>query len=120
VQKTREIGARTGGSAGGVEVALCRGMSIATVVDRVRAEFVEMPGLELTFPQARRLWNLDADDCRHVVDALAGAGFLKWTARQTIIRTGRDLAIGSDPRPTAEVSVPRARGGEGALNLDLT
>ena len=108
------MGARSRGTASGVEVALCRGMSFATVVDRVRAEFVEMPGLELTFPQAKRLWNLDADDCRHVVDALADAGFLKWTARQTIIRTGRDLATVGDLRPP-HISVRRPIGGDNTV-----
>jgi hypothetical protein len=63
-------------------------MTLASVVDRVRAEFVEMPGLELTLPQAVRLWGLGADDCRHVLDSLAEAGFLKWTARHTVVRTG--------------------------------
>jgi len=63
-------------------------MTFASVVDRVRAEFVEMPGLELTLPQAVRLWGLGADDCRHVLDSLAETGFLKWTARRTVVRTG--------------------------------
>ena len=63
-------------------------MTFSSVLDRVRAEFVEMPGLELTLPQAVRLWGLGADDCRHVLDSLADAGFLKWTARRTVVRTG--------------------------------
>ena len=63
-------------------------MAVASVIDRVRAEFVEMPGLELTLPQAVRLWGLGADDCRHVLDSLADAGFLRWTARRTVVRTG--------------------------------
>lgn len=67
------------------------GMDFTTVVDRVRDDFNEMPGLELTLPQAVRLWNLGADDCRYAVDALVDVGFLKWTARRTIMRTGRDL-----------------------------
>jgi len=86
-------------------------MSFSRVVDRVRAEFVEMPGLELTFPQAVRLWNLGADDCRHVLDSLADAGFLKWTDKRTVIRTGRDLAIGSELRPP-HVSVRRPLSGD--------
>jgi hypothetical protein len=81
-------------------------MSFAAVVDRVRGEFVEMPGLELTVPQAVRLWTLGADDCRYVIDALVDAGFLKWTPRRTIIRTGRDLPIGHAPH-TANISVRR-------------
>ena len=70
-------------------VALSQGiMTFTAVIDRVRAEFVEMPGLELTLAQAVRLWGLGADDCRHVLDSLADAGFLKWTARRTVVRTG--------------------------------
>ena len=69
-------------------------MSFAIVVDRVRSEFIEMPGMELTMAQATRLWNLGADDCRHVLDSLVDVGFLRWTPRRTVIRTGKNLAIG--------------------------
>lgn len=84
-------------------------MSFAAVVDRVRGEFVEMPGLELTLAQAVRLWTLGADDCRYVIDALVDVGFLKWTARRTIVRTGRDLPLGADLQ-TADIPVmPKLR-----------
>ena len=85
-------------------------MSFAAVVDRVRGEFVEMPGLELTQAQAVRLWTLGADDCRYVIDALVDAGFLKWTPRRTIVRTGRDLPIG--PFDAAHISVRRQYRGD--------
>ena len=78
-------------------------MSFSTVVDRVRGEFLEMPGMELTVAQAIKLWNLGADDCRFVLDALVDAGFLRWTARRTVIRTGRPWAI--DCLVPAHVSV---------------
>ena len=65
-------------------------MSFATVVDRVRMDFVEMPEMELTLPQAVRLWSLGMDDCRFVIDALVDAGFLAWTPKRTIVRKGRD------------------------------
>ena len=81
-------------------------MSFAAVVDRVRGEFVEMPGLELTLPQAVRLWTLGADDCRYVIDALVDAGFLKWTTRRTIVRTGRDLRVGLEAA-TSDILVRR-------------
>jgi hypothetical protein len=71
-------------------------MSFATVVDRVRADFMEMPGLELTLPQAVRLWTLGTDDCRFVIDMLVDAGFLKWTARRTIVRTGAEFRAQPD------------------------
>ena len=69
-------------------------MSFATLVDRARADFTEMPRLELSLAQAGRLWSLGADDCRFVVDALVDAGFLMWTTRRTIVRTTRDLPPG--------------------------
>jgi hypothetical protein len=81
-------------------------MSFAAVVDRVRGEFVEMPGLELTLPQAARLWTLGADDCRYVIEALVDVGFLKWTLRRTIVRTGRDLPVGLEAA-TSDILVRR-------------
>jgi hypothetical protein len=81
-------------------------MSFAAVVDRVRGEFVEMPGLELTLAQAGRLWTLGADDCRYVIDALVDVGFLKWTTRRTIVRTGRDLPVGGEAA-TSDIPVRR-------------
>ena len=65
-------------------------MSFATIVDRVRTDFTEMPGLELTLPQAVRLWTLGIDDCRYVIDSLVDAGFLAWTPPRTVVRRGRD------------------------------
>ena len=62
-------------------------MSFSDVVDRARAHFTEMPGLELTLPEAVRLLGFGADDCRYVIDALVDAGFLRWTARRTVVRT---------------------------------
>ena len=62
-------------------------MRFARAVDRARTDFLDMPGLELTVPQAVRLWSLGLDDCRCVIDALVDAGFLKWTTRRTILRT---------------------------------
>ena len=67
-------------------------MRFSTIVDRMRGEFLEMPGLELTEAQAIRLWSLDADDCRYALNVLVDAGFLRWTTRRTVIRTGRPSA----------------------------
>ena len=66
-------------------------MDFASAVDRVRDDFNEMPGLELSVPQAVRLWHMGVDDCRYVLDALVDAGFLRWTPRWTIVRSGRNL-----------------------------
>jgi hypothetical protein len=43
---------------------------------RVQGEFLEMPGLRLTEPQARRLWGLDAASCSALIHALVDANFL--------------------------------------------
>lgn len=84
-------------------------MTFAAIVERVRGEYMEMPGLELTTPQAGRLWNLGPDDCRQVLDALVDAGFLKWTAKRTAVRTGRDLPARARDRETLDISVRVAK-----------
>lgn len=43
---------------------------------RVWAEFREMPGLNLTLPQAARLFSLDRARCARVLDALVVSGVL--------------------------------------------
>jgi hypothetical protein len=60
--------------------------SVAEWVDRVRAEYLEMPGLSLTKWQMRRLWVIDADTCDAVVSALVASGFLRQSVHQTYTR----------------------------------
>jgi hypothetical protein len=43
---------------------------------RVQGEYLEMPGLRLTEPQARRLWGLDEAMCVALLHALVDAKFL--------------------------------------------
>jgi len=45
-----------------------------------------MPGLRLTVLQASRLWGLDEESCRRVIDVLIGTSFLRWSAPGTISR----------------------------------
>ena len=45
-------------------------------IERLRAEFTEMPGLRLTIPQAQRLCGLEGTLCRLVLDSLVDAKFL--------------------------------------------
>jgi hypothetical protein len=56
------------------------------LASRVRAEFVEMPGLRLTLPQASRLWGLELPACRDVIDVLVRAAFLRWTSAGAVAR----------------------------------
>ena len=53
--------------------------ALAHAARMVRGEYLEMPGLSLTFRQAMRLWHLDAASCRRVLDALVRSGFLTET-----------------------------------------
>ena len=46
------------------------------LLQRVYAEFLEMPGLRLTSQQAQRLWGLDESACRRLLDHLVDANFL--------------------------------------------
>ena len=58
-------------------------------VDRVRGEFMEMPGLQLTMAQAARLWGMEQAACKAVIDALVASSFLRWTPAGTIVRVER-------------------------------
>lgn len=48
----------------------------ASIAERVRGEFREMPGLTLTLAQAGRLWSLDPATCTEVLTSLVSSGFL--------------------------------------------
>jgi hypothetical protein len=55
-------------------------------LERVRGEFLEMPGLCLTLAQARRLWGLDAPSCDTLLSALVDAKFLFRTRHGAFVR----------------------------------
>jgi hypothetical protein len=61
-------------------------MDYHVLIERVRCEFLEMPGLRLTPAQAARLWNVDSATCQHVITALVRSAFLRWTPRGTVMR----------------------------------
>ena len=50
--------------------------SQTVAVNLARAEFLEMPGLVLTIPQAARLWHLELADSEHVLRELVEGGLL--------------------------------------------
>ena len=53
--------------------------TISDLIVLISAEYREMPGLCLTKPQARRLWNLDAMTTEAVLQRLETSGFLRQT-----------------------------------------
>jgi hypothetical protein len=64
-------------------------MNVDAVADRVRAEFVEMPGLTLTVRQASKLFGLEPDMCRQIVERLVGVEFLRWAGGGVVTRGDR-------------------------------
>ena len=63
------------------------------IVRRIQGEFLEMPGLRLTEPQARRLWALEPSLCSAVLTELVDDGFLLRTRDGAFVRVdvGRPL-----------------------------
>jgi hypothetical protein len=47
---------------------------------RIRGEYMEMPGLKLTVPQAARLWHLDQPSIEQLLNVLVTDGLLRRTA----------------------------------------
>jgi hypothetical protein len=61
-------------------------MSLADAMARVRAEYLEMPGLQLTEAQAARLWHFDRAFSDAVLSALVDTRFLVKTRTSAFAR----------------------------------
>lgn len=68
-----------------------------TLNDRIRAEYLEMPGLHLTTKQVARLCGVDATHCSTALVALVESGFLKVRHDGSYVRASE----GKIPRSTA-------------------
>jgi hypothetical protein len=55
---------------------------------RIRAEYLEMPGMRLTAEQVMRLCGVDVAVCRTVLDDLVRARFLRRGPDATYVRSG--------------------------------
>jgi len=55
-------------------------------VNRIRGEYMEMPGLRLSLAQAQRLWGMDAESCTIVLQLLIDASFLRRTPNGEYLR----------------------------------
>lgn len=60
-------------------------------MQRAKADFLEMPGLQLTNAQARRLWMLDAGLCDAVLMELVGAQFLARSRNGSFVRADASM-----------------------------
>ena len=57
-----------------------------SILRRIRAEFLEMPGLKLTVSQAQRLWGMDRCTCEALINQLTASRFLSRTADGAVIQ----------------------------------
>lgn len=74
------------------------------IMRRIKGEFTEMPGLQLTGSQAQRLWGLDHDTCCDVLQELVAAAYLTRTLE------GRYKLVTADPgrRSSARMAYRRS------------
>ena len=54
---------------------------------RIRGEYLEMPGLKLTVPQAARLWHLDQPRIEQLLNVLVADGILRRTPAGAYLAT---------------------------------
>lgn len=67
-----------------------------TLLKRIRAEYLEMPGLRLTLAQAQRLCGVERTVCHGVLEELVDAKFLRKRADGAYARSS-DGEIRSQP-----------------------
>ena len=60
--------------------------AFAAALRRAQAEFLEMPGLQLTEAQATRLWCFDSVLCSRVLQTLVDEHFLVRTRNASFLR----------------------------------
>ena len=92
-------------------------MDEAQTIQRIRAEYIEMPGLSLRPEQVQRLCGVDSTLCENVLEALVESGFLSRRAdgaygryRNPDISRARQAKAGLEPSVEAALfrSRPRA------------
>ena len=64
-------------------------MQVQDAMELIRLEYVEMPGLQLTFWQAQRLLRLSDEVCERALNGLICSGFLVRTADGRYARSER-------------------------------
>jgi hypothetical protein len=62
------------------------GTTFEQLAQRVRSEYKEMPGLNVTRDQARCLWALEPETCDRLLAHLVRTGFLIRTLQNTYVR----------------------------------
>jgi hypothetical protein len=57
-----------------------------SLLDRIKDEYRDMPGLSLTQSQACRLWHVDGTICAAVLGSLSDTSFLRVTSKGMFVR----------------------------------
>jgi hypothetical protein len=80
---------------------------IQHLLDRIRAEYTEMPGMSLSVEQVARLCGTDAHTCQSVLNALVDARFLRVTADGAYVRLTGNVGNVGTPRTDAYIMARR-------------
>ena len=73
------------------------------VLDRIRAEYLEMPGMRLKIEQVQRLCGLERHICEAMLSAQVDARFLYVTSDGAYVRFTEDLHV---RQRTAKAALP--------------
>jgi hypothetical protein len=57
-------------------------------LNRIQAEYREMPGMSLTLLQMQRLWGFEPHDCEALIDSLVATQVLRRTAKGQYVAFG--------------------------------
>jgi hypothetical protein len=80
-------------------------MPLDSVAQRIRAEFLEMPGMYLTGPQVQRLCGFEQSQCQAAPDALVEMKFLYVRPNGTYARLGDGADVASPRQPDAALGI---------------
>ena len=82
-------------------------------VRRIFSEYLEMPGMRLTFAQAQRLWGMDADACANALRVLIDSRFLRRTDAGEYVR----LTDGAAVMPTLRMAKADLKDGAATVRV---
>jgi hypothetical protein len=89
---------------------------VPQILQRIRAEYLEMPGLSLRPEQVQRLCGVDSAACQSVLEALVESGFLSKRSdgaygryRSPDITRARQAKAGLEPGVVPAISRNRSR-----------
>ena len=76
------------------------------VLERLRAEYLEMPGMKLRLEQVQRLCGIEQTMCKLVLDALVKTNFMRLNSDGTYVRVTDDGSPRPRPLQAAATSIP--------------